>query len=245
MYRGIRIAAVALVCGCLAAPAAGSDTAATDKVNALVKDYASINRDLRNTQAAQSALMQQKSKLDTTGAELSKRQDALNSQANAHNSEAAAQQAALAKSKSDCNNGNQNSSGEANACDNNIKKLNQKTAALNASVATLQQQQSELDLEYAQYHQAANDWSEQEQQTMTELNTLYRALNDWADRADELIGGEPFQEEVEANHADKYCLHHELPDGVVSIEQLQSYSTVAERCLKYVAAQRRLAHAAP
>lgn len=221
--------------------AAAAADAPGDKVHTLVKDYASINRDLRKTQAVQAALMQQKSKIDATGADLNKRQDALNDQADSHNTEAAAQQRALVKNKSDCNNANQNSSGQANACDNDIKKLNQKTADLNASVAPLQQQQSELDLEYAQYNQAANDWSVQEQRTMTELNTLYRALNDWADRADDLMGSEPFQEEVEDNHADKQCVHHALPDGVVGIEELQSYAAGAERCLRYIDAQRRKA----
>ena len=224
----------------LAATSAMAD-APGDKVHTLVRDYVSIDHDLRKTQALQAALMQQKSKIDATGAGLNNRQDALNDQANSHNTEAAAQQRALVKSKSDCNNANQNSSGEANACDNAIKQLNQKTADLNAGVAPLQQQQSELDLEYAQYNQTANDWSVQEQRTMTELNTLYRALNDWADRADDLMGSGPFQDEVEANHADKQCVHHGLPDGVVSIEELQTYAAGAERCLRYIDAQRRKA----
>lgn len=209
-----------------------------DKVGALIKDYGSISHDLHKAQQTQSVLLKQKAALDVRGSNLSKRQDALNNQANAHNAEAAAQQRALAKSKSDCNNSNQNSSGQANACDNNIKKLNQKTADLNATVSPLQQQQSELDLEYGQYNQAANDWTAQENENTTSLNALYRALNDWADRADDLMGSAAFHEEMESSHADQVCAYHTLPDGMLSIEDLQHYAAGAERCLRYIDAQR-------
>lgn len=216
-----------------------------DKLDALIKDYGTIGRDLHKAQATQAALMKQKTALDARGADLSRRQAALNAQADSHNSAAAEQQRELAKSRSDCNNSNQNSSGQANECDNAIKKLNQKTADLNAGVAPLQAQQNQLDLEYGQYNQAANDWTEQENRNTTALNALYRALNDWSDRADGLMGSGPFMDEVEASHAGEACTHRNLPDGMLSIEELQHYAAGAERCLKYVAAQRKQAARTP
>ena len=125
---------------------------AGDKAGALLRDYGSISRDLHKTQLTQSALMKQKTALDAQGSALSRRQDALNAQADAHNTLAADQQKALEDNKNQCNNKDfvegKNTPQHINDCDNQIKKLNQKSALVNADVLPLETQQTQLDLEY-------------------------------------------------------------------------------------------------
>ena len=231
--------------------AAWADNVGADKMAALLKDYSSISRDLHKAQQTQAVLLKQKTDLDDKGLNLSGRQLALNSQTDTHNSVAAQQQKDLDAAKSNCNNSGNSNSGNTpqhvNDCDNKVKKLNKVTLEVNASVKPIQDQQSQLDLEFAQYTQAANDWSVQEDQNTTSLNALYRALNDWADRADDYMGSAPFLDQVEAGHADQVCSHRNLPDGLLSIEELQHYTAGADRCLKYVATQQKLAatHPAP
>src|SRR5579859_5514952 len=211
----------------------------------LIKDYASISRDLRKAQQTQAALLKQKAALDARGAELSGRQQGLNAETETHNSVAVQQQKDLDTAKTRCNNGGlvdgKDTPQHVDDCGNAAKKLNKITLQVNAGVKPLQSRQTQLDLEFGLYNQAANDWTVQEQQTMTSLNTLYRALNSWADRADNLMGSAPFQEEMEMNHADQACAHRALPDGMLSIEELQRYAADADRCLKYVAGERKLA----
>lgn len=219
--------------------------AGSDKMTALLKDYSSISRDLYKAQQTQAVLLKQKTDLDDKGLNLSSRQLALNTQADTHNSVAEQQKRELAAAKSNCSNSDyvdgKNTPQHINDCDNKVKKLNKVTLQVNAGVKPIQDQQSELDLEFAQYTQAANDWSVQEDRNTTSLNALYRALNDWADRADDYMGGAPFLDQVEAAHADQVCSHRNLPDGLLSIEELQHYAAGADRCLKYVATQQKLA----
>ena len=232
-----------LACG-IAAAAAAADQ---DKADPLIHEFADITHDLPTLQAAQAALVQQKAGIDATAAELAKRQDALNQQMDAHNAASEQQKQQIAKSRKECNNmgaaDGTNTSGHVNKCDNEIKRLNTQTATLDAELLPLQTQQTSIDLAYTQYNQAANDWSVKEQQTTTALNSLYRALNHWADEADGLIGSESFQTEIYADHAERYCPRHGLPSGTLHIEELTRYADGADRCLKYIAAQRRAAHA--
>lgn len=230
----------------LALVVAVAASAGGDKGDVLIKDYASINRDLRKAQVTQAGLLKQKTALDARGTELSQRQDAMNSRADAHNAEAAAQQRQIAKNKSDCNNSDvqgKNTAQHVNDCDNQVKTLNKKTQEVNADVLPLETEQSVLDLDFAQYTQAANDWNLQENQTMTSLNTLYRALNDWADQADGYMSSGPFLDEMQAADAGQACAHRALPDGLLSIEELQHYAAGAERCLLYVSTHRHKAQA--
>lgn len=238
--------ASSLVVSLLAVSVALSVSAAGDKSDLLIKDYASINRDLHKAQVTQAALLKQKVVLDARGTQLTQRQDTMNGRADAHNAEAAAQQREIAKTKSDCNNSDvqgKNTAQHVNDCDNLAKKLNKKTLDVNAGVLPLETEQSALDLDFAQYNQAANDWNVQEQENMTSMNTLFRALNDWADQADGYMGSGPFLDEMQAAHAEQACAHRALPDGLLSIEELQRYAAGADRCLRYVAAQRKLASA--
>lgn len=213
------------------------------RLDVLITDYASISRDLHEAQVTQAALMKQKTALDAQGADLSKRQDALNQQADSHNSAAAEQQRQLAKSKSECNNRDyvdgKNTPQHIADCDAEIKKLNKQTQEVNAGVLPLETQQNSLDLEYSQYNQAANDWTVQEDRNTTALNALYRAINDWADRADDYMGSAPFLDKVQAYHANQTCAERNLPDGLLSIDELQHYAAGAERCLRYIASRRK------
>ena len=192
---------------------------AGDKVDTLLRDYSSISSDLHKMQLTQADLMKQKAALDAQGSTLSRRQDALNAQPNATYAPATNQQKPLG--------------------DNKAKKLKKMSLVADAGALPLETRQSELDLKYSQYDEVANDWNAQEQQTVTALNALYRALNSWADRADDFMGSVPFRKEMEASHAGEACAHRALPDGTLSIEELQDYAAGAERCLRYVAARRK------
>lgn len=225
-----------------------SVSAAGDKGDLLIRDYASISRDLHKAQQTQAALLKQKTELDARGADLTKRQDAMNARADAHNAEAANQQRQIAKSKSDCNNSDvqgKNTAQHVNDCDNLAKKLNEKTQEVNAGVLPLETEQTALDVAFAQYTQAGNDWNAQENQNMTALNALYRALNDWADQADGYMGGASFLDTMQATHAEQVCAHRALPDGLLSIDELQRYAVGADRCLRYIQTQRRKLGAGP
>lgn len=240
--RGVALIAMSVLLGC---PAVAAPPAGQDKVSSLIYGFADISGDLHKLQAQQAALVQQRAAIDASGADLAKRQDALNQQAQAHNEQAADQQKNLAASQSACT-GPDNSSTAMHVkdCDEVIKKLNKQSAEINASMAPLQAQQSELDLAYGQYNQSANDWSVQEQQNTTSLNSLYRSLNDWADQADALITSESFQDEILVDHAEKYCPRHGLSSGTLSVQKLTQYADSADRCLKHIAAERRAAHGA-
>ncbi|HEV2110425.1 MAG TPA: hypothetical protein VGT99_03645 [Gammaproteobacteria bacterium] len=228
-------------------PTAAWADAAGEKIGTLLRDYGSISRDLRQTQLAQAELIKQKAALDIRGSDLSTRQGALNAHPRDPNAAADNQQQAPGENKNPCNNQDHvNGKGtpqHLNDCDNKTKKLKKMGIAGNAGVLPLETRQTELDLEFNLYNQAADDWNAQEQQTITALNSLYRALNSWADRADDFIGSAPFQEEIEASHAHQACSQRALPDGMLSIDELQDYTVGAERCLNYVAAQRKPAPA--
>lgn len=238
--RGVTLIAMSVLIAC----AAVADPApARSKLDSLIYGFADISGDLHRLQAQQAALVQQKAAIDASGADLAKRQDALNQQTQAHNQLAADQQKNLAESQSACTGPNTSSTSmHVHDCDEVIKRLNKQSAEINAAMVPLQAQQSDLDLAYGQYNQAANDWSVQEQENTTALNSLYRSLNDWADQADGLITGESFQGEIAMDHAERYCPRHGLPSGTLSVHQLTLYADSADHCLKFVAAQRRAAH---
>jgi len=219
----------------------GASAEGQSKVESLIQEFSSTARDLRKWQTAQAALLQQKASIDATAADLAKRQDALNAQMQAHNDRAEQQKQLLAKSRKECNNGGDNTSEHVNTCDNNIKKLNKQTAALDAELLPLQTEQTDIDVAYTQYNQTANDWAVQEQRTTTALNAVYRSMNDWADRADGLIGSGPFQTEILAEHWEKYCPNRGMPSGVLSIDAVMRYANTYDKCLKYVQSQRHAA----
>lgn len=213
------------------------------KVESLIQEFDGSTRDLHKWQAAQAALLQQKTAIDATAADLAKRQEALNQQMDAHNTASEQQKQQIAKNRSECNNmgaaDGSNTSGHVNKCDNEIKILNKQTAALDAELLPLQTQQTSIDVAYTQYNQTANDWSVQEQQITTALNALYRSMNDWADNAEGLVTSGPFQTEVLAEHWERYCPNRPLPSGVLSIDVVVRYADGYDRCLKYVESQRR------
>ncbi|MFI4920242.1 MAG: hypothetical protein ACHQAZ_01220 [Gammaproteobacteria bacterium] len=237
----ILLAAYALPGRAIAAPAAGQE-----KADSLIREFSDISRDLHRLQTTQAALVQQKAAIDATAADLAKRQDDLNQQEQAHNQLATEQKQALDQNKSQCNNKDfldgKNTLQHVNDCDNAIKKLNTQTVAIDVGTLPLQTQQTGLDLAYAQYNQTTNDWNVQEQETMTALNSVYRAMNDWADQADDLMTSQGFRNEMYVNHAEKYCSQHELPDGVIDVEELLRYANSADGCLKYVTSLRSDAH---
>ncbi|MFI4967165.1 MAG: hypothetical protein ACHQAU_00455 [Gammaproteobacteria bacterium] len=231
----------AVLAACMSTVSAGALAAGPGKVESLIREYSDTSRDLHKWRTTQSALLQQKASIDATAGDLAKRQAALNQQMETHNAAAEQQKQLLVKSRSDCNNGGNNTSGHVNECDNNIKKLNKQTAALDSELLPLQTEQTSIDVAYSQYNQTANDWSVQEQQATTALNALYRAMNDWADQAEELITSDTFQTEILAQHWEKYCPNRPLPSGTLSIDVVTRYADGYDKCLKYVESQRRAA----
>lgn len=221
---------------------AGAPGESRSKVESLILEFNGTARDLHKWQAAQAALLQQKVYIDSTAGALARRQEALNRQMDAHNAASEEQKQQIAKNRKECNNmgaaDGTNTSGHVNACDNQIKKLNKQTAALDAELLPLQTEQTSIDVAYTQYNQAANDWSVQEQRTTTALNAVYRSMNDWADRAEGLIVSDTFQTEILAERWERYCPNRPLPSGVLSIDVITRYADGYDKCLKYVDAQR-------
>ncbi len=224
---------------------AGVSGESRSKVGSLILEFNGTTRDLHKWQTAQAALLQQKAAIDATAADLAKRQDALNQLMDAHNAASGQQKQRIAKNRSECNNmgaaDGSNTSGHVNRCDNEIKKLNKQTAALDAELLPLQTEQTSINVAYTQYNQAANDWSVQEQRTTTALNAVYRSMNDWTDRAEGLILSDTFQTEILAEHWERYCPNRPLPSGVLSIDVITRYADGYDKCLKYVDAQRHAA----
>lgn len=231
----------AVLVACMLSASVGALAAGPGKVESLIREYSDTSRDLHKWRSTQAALLQQKASIDATAGDLAKRQTALNQQMETHNADAEQQKKLLVQSRSDCNNGGNNTSGHVNECDNNIKKLNKQTAALDSELLPLQTEQTSIDLAYAQYNQTANDWSVQEQQATTALNALYRAMNDWADQAEDLITSDTFQTEILAQHWEKYCPNRPLPSGTLNIDVVTRYADGYDKCLKYVESQRRAA----
>ena len=240
--RALRRAAV-LAAGIMAV-SAGAMAAGQSRVETLIQEFSSTSRDLHKWQTAQAALLQQKAAIDATAADLAKRQATLNQQMETHNAAAEQQKQLLVQSRSECNNGGNNTSGHVNECDNNIKKLNKQTAALDSELLPLQTEQTSIDVAYSQYNQTANDWSVQEQQTTTALNALYRSMNDWADQAEELITSDSFQTEILAEHWEKECPNRSMPGRTLSIDEVTRYANLYDKCLKYVEGQRHGLHGA-
>lgn len=214
---------------------------ARDKVSMLLRDYGSISRDLQKAQSAQAALLRQKASLDARGSALTKRQDELNAHAHYVAPAPANPQQAPDTDQSRCD--NQARAGGKGAppkgCDNKSRKL--KKLGFGADVGALAPEtpQTELDLEFSQYDEAAHDWNAQEQQTITALNGLYRSLNDWADRAEGLVTSDPFQAEIRAEHWERYCPDRAMPSGVLGIDAVMDFAEGYANCLKYVAARRK------
>lgn len=215
---------------------------ARDKVDTLLRDYGSISRDLHDAQLAQSELLKQKAILDDRGSDLVKRQDTLN----AHPSipaVPAAQQQAPQENKDPCDDkayaDSKSTPQQVNGCDNKRKKLKKLSLDASAGALPVETRQSELDLEYSRYDEAAHDWNAQEQQTVTVLNSRYRSMNDWADRAAGLITSGPFQAEIVAEHWERYCPNRAMRSGVLSIDEVVHFADGYAKCLKYVDAQRR------
>lgn len=232
--------AIYLVAGILAV-SAGALAAGQSKVEYLIQEFSATSRDLHKWQTAQAALLQQKTTIDATAADLAKRQADLNQEMETHNAAAEQQKQLLAKSRSECNNGGDNTSGHVNECDNNIKKLNKQTAAMDAELLPLQTEQTSIDVAYSQYNQTANDWSVKEQQTTTALNALYRSLNDWADQAEELITSDSFQTQILAEHWEKECPNRTMPGRTLGIDEVARFANTYDKCLKYVESQRHAA----
>ena len=218
---------------------------ARDKVDTLLRDYGSISRDLHDAQQAQSELLKQKTILDDRGSDLVRRQDTLNAHPSIPEAPAAPQQPAPQENQSPCDNKGQadgkNAPGRANGCDNKSKKLKKLSLDASAGALPVETRQSELDLEYSRYDEAAHDWNAQEQQTVTSLNRQYRSMNDWADRAEGLITSGPFQAEVAAEHWQRYCPNRAMRSGVLSIDEVAHFADGYAKCLKYVDGQRRAA----
>lgn len=204
--------------------------AGTDEMNSLLKDYGTISQGLHKAEQTQAALMKQKEAIDAQGANLAARQQGLNAETQVHSSVAEQEQKELDARKQRCAIG---------GCGKGQRKLGKITLAVSVGGKLQENQQTLLDLAFGQYTQAANDWTEQENRNVTAANALYRALNDWADHADYYMRGTPFLGEVQASHAEKVCARGKLPDGKLSIDQLQLYAVDAERCLRYVAARRK------
>jgi chromosome segregation ATPase len=236
-----RLCTAAVLAATTLAISTGALAAGQSKVETLIQEFSTASRDLHKWQAAQAALLQQKTAIDATAADIAKRQADLNQQMETHNAAAEQQKQLLAKSRSECNNGGNNTSEHTNSCDNNIKKLNKQSAAMDAELLPLQTEQTSIDVAYSQYNQTASDWSVQEQRTTTALNALYRSMNDWADNAEGLVTSDPFQTEVLAEHWEKYCPNRPLPSGVLSIDVVVRYADGYDKCLKYVESQRRAA----
>ena len=240
--RELRSAAV--LAASVLAVSAGALAAGQSRVEILIQEFSSTSRDLHKWQTAQAALLQQKAAIDATAADLAKRQATLNQQMETHNAAAEQQKQLLVQSRSECNNGGNNTSGHVNECDNNIKKLNKQTAALDSELLPLQTEQTSIDVAYSQYNQTANDWSVQEQQTTTALNALDRAMNGWADQAEELITSDSFQTEILAEHWEKDCPNRSMPGRTLSIDEVTRYANLYDKCLKYVESQRHALHGA-
>lgn len=179
--------------------------------------------------------VQQKAAIDTPGSDLAQRQGALSQQGQAHDQQAAAQKQRPDQDRSECTDADHATGKNTPRHIKAIKKLNKLTMVINGGQLPLESKQTDLDLAYVQYDQKAKDWNVQEQEAITSLNSVYRALNDWADQADGLITSQSFRDEVHANHAGEYCPHHELPDGTLSMEELENYADSADRCLKFIA----------
>ena len=208
-----------------------------DKVGMLLRDYGSISRDLQKAQSAQATLLKQKAILDIRGSALTGRQDELN--AHAHYVAPANPQKTPDGDQSRCD--NRAPAGDKTTppkgCDNKSRKL--KKLGFGADALAPETPQTELDLEFSQYDEAAHEWNAQEQQTITALNGLYRSLNDWADRAEGLITSDPFQAEIRAEHWERYCPDRAMPSGVLGIDAVMDFAEGYAGCLKYVAARRK------
>lgn len=241
--RELRSAAVLAISMGLLMASACVAAAGQSKVATLLQEFTSTSRDLHKWQATQADLLKQKTAIDATAADLVKHQADLNQRMETHNTAAEQQKQLLAKSRKECNNmgaaDGTNTSGHVNTCDNNIKKLNRQTAAMDAELLPLQTEQTSIDVAYSQYNQTANDWSVQEQQATTALNALYRSMNDWADQAEELISSGPFQTEVLAEHWEKSCPNRDMPGRTLSIDEVTRYANIYAKCLRYVDSQRR------
>ena len=228
--------------GLLAGTAEASGEAQS-KVESLIQEFNSTARDLHRLQTVQAALLQQKATIDAMAGDLAKRQDILNQQMDAHNAASEQQKQQIARNRKECNNmgaaDGTNTSGHVNKCDNEIKRLNKQTTALDAELLPLQSQQTSIDLAYAQYNQIANDWSVKEQQTTTALNAVYRSMNDWADRAESLISSGPFQAEMLAEHWEKNCPNLAMPSRMLSIDEVMRFANTYDKCLKHVESRRR------
>jgi len=216
---------------------------ASNKVDTLLRDYGSISRDLRKAQQAQTELIEQKAILDARGADLTRRQEALNAQTRAQPPTPASQQKTPDENKSPCDIKNyvdgKNTPQHIDGCDNKTKKLKKMSLAAYAGALPLETEQTRLDLAYSQYDEAADGWNAQEQQTIRALNKLYHSMNDWADRAEGLITSAPFQAEILAEHWGKYCPDRSMPSGVLSIDEVVSFADGYAKCLKYIGAQRK------
>jgi len=215
----------------------------TDDMDSLLKDYGAISQSLYKAQQTQTALLKQKEAIDAQGVELVARQQGMNSETEVHSSIEVAEQKELDAKKDQCDKGSSGSGKggppHADGCGKGPKKLGKITLAASVSGTPQESRQTLLDLEFGQYTQSANDWTEQENRNVTAANALYRALNDWVDRADYYMRGASFQDAVQASHADKVCARNRLPEGTLSIEQLQLYAVDAEHCLHYVAVRRK------
>lgn len=185
----------------------------------------------------------QKAAIDAPGGDLPKRQDALSQQDQAHDQGAAAQKQHPDQERSECADADHATGKNTPRHIKAIKKLSKLTMVTGGGQLPLESKQTDLDIAYAQYDQKAKDWNVQEQENITALNSTYRALNEWADQADGLITSGSFRDEIQADHAEKYCPHHELPGGTLSVEELTRYADTADRCLKHIAVQRRVTHA--
>lgn len=216
--------------------AARGDT--RDKVGMLLRDYGSISRDLQKAQSAQATLLKQKAILDTRGSALTQRQDELN--AHAHYVAPASPQKAPDASQNPCDTQAHagGKDGPLKGCDNKSRKLKKLGLDADAGALAPETPQTQLDLEFSQYDEAAHDWNAQEQQTITTLNGLYRSMNAWADRAEGLITSGPFQAEIRAEHWERYCPDRAMPSGVLGIDEVVSFAEGYASCLKYIDARR-------
>lgn len=206
------------------------------QVERLFKEGVFLNQSQQVLISTQKNLLLQKQALEGERQQLTVQQTRLNQQAEAHNQQVTAQEKALHKNQSECNNmgapTGANTSGHVNDCDNRIKALNGKTAGINAGISDLSTQQVAATEQRRTNGQKIAAWNSQEQETVNQLNLLYQNTNDWMDRSYDLIASSRFQNAARALHTDKYCSAATQPSGTITTQQLEVAIDYVLNCLR-------------
>lgn len=223
----------------LSTTAQATDLPLANGLRAALKEGDALAQQRHQLETDQQRLLAQKQTLDARGARLAQRQDDMNRQVEAQNHQVGAQKQDLQRSRAECNKdtvATQESSASAGmdlphgdhaddenklrACNAQIAALNQKTQDIDNTGTVLQTQQNSLELDYTQYNLDLANWTDQEEQEITELNQVYEATNSWFDTSYDLLVSDSVDLLVKTSHNATYCSGDSLPDGHLTQRQL-------------------------